>query len=641
MGLLSAHKKKVWFSVFGFFCSLLIIAQNGNEELAKQYQKLYEKSPVILLNSEVTFEFRLDAKTHTPYLIENEDLQYMSLRLTTEISKFKGYDNESSIIQSVASNENKKKVPLNPICGNFEIDNIFYSDAKVCKYPLKFSYLGQIQNLTIQKRYNDLKYFTSVYFNETYPVHVRKIRFIIPEWLTVELKEMNFAGYTIQRKKTEDTKSKATVYEFTAENLDEMKHERFDRGNSFTYPHILVLSKSFIDNSKQVPLIGSVDDLYKWYISLVHQVQNDPKPIESTVKQLIAGKTTEVEKIKAIYYWVQDNIRYIAFEDGIAGFKPETAQQVFQNKYGDCKGMANLTKAMLQIAGYDARLTWIGTNKIAYDYSLPTMAVDNHMICTLLWQDKKYFLDATEKFIAFQDNAERIQGRQVLIENGDKYLLERVPEFSKDRNLVKTQQVIRLDGTSLIGNCVTEFNGEMKTGIQNLLHESSSSQKSTTLEKVMSQGDKNITIQKLDHSNLTIRETPLKVTYDFVARNQVSSFDNELYVNLDLDQLYADFIIKPERVSEVSFDEKVLRSSAVRFQIPTGYKLTHLPASLEKKHGAFSFKLRFLEKDGEIYYEKELSIDKGIIHKQDFTAWNDSVKELKKVYNDKIVFTKL
>ena len=84
--------------------------------------------------------------------------------------------------------------------------------------------------------------------------------------------------------------------------------------------------------------------------------------------------------------------------------------------------MAHLTKELLKALGFDARLCWIGTNHIAYDYSTPSIAVDNHMICALLYQGKTYFLDATENYIGFNEYAERIQSRQVLIEDGDKYI---------------------------------------------------------------------------------------------------------------------------------------------------------------------------------------------------------------------------
>ena len=75
--------------------------------------------------------------------------------------------------------------------------------------------------------------------------------------------------------------------------------------------------------------------------------------------------------------------------------------------------MANLLKAMLIEAGFDARLTWIGTKRIAYDYSTPSLAVDNHMICSLVKDGEIIFLDGTEKFNSLGEYANRIQGKQV------------------------------------------------------------------------------------------------------------------------------------------------------------------------------------------------------------------------------------
>ena len=170
-----------------------------------------------------------------------------------------------------------------------------------------------------------------------------------------------------------------------------------------------------------------------------------------------------MEKIESIFYWVQDNIRYIAFEDGIMGFKPDAAQNVLKNKYGDCKGKANLLKEMLKLAGYDARLTWIGTSDLPYDYSLPSLAVDNHMICTVILNGKKYFLDGTEYFIALNDYSQRIQGKQVLIEDGKNYILDRVPVFPPERNKVKRITKLSLEADALNGNTSVEYNGESKT----------------------------------------------------------------------------------------------------------------------------------------------------------------------------------
>ena len=148
---------------------------------------------------------------------------------------------------------------------------------------------------------------------------------------------------------------------------------------------------------------------------------NEKEKLTAQLSKITAGKTTDVDKIKAIYYWVQDNVRYIAYEDGYSGYIPSSAQDVLAKKYGDCKGMANLLTEMMKLSGYDAHFTWIGTRHIPYPQSTPALCVNNHAICTLNYGGKSYYLDGTESYVPFGENAFRIQGKEVMIANGDKF----------------------------------------------------------------------------------------------------------------------------------------------------------------------------------------------------------------------------
>ena len=182
------------------------------------------------------------------------------------------------------------------------------------------------------------------------------------------------------------------------------------------HPHIIITPESYTIKNKSFQLMKTTKDLYTWYLGLVKKIGNRTESLVPIVDELISKAKTDEEKIKNIYYWVQDNIRYVAFEYGIMGFKPEDCQSVLNNKFGDCKGMANLTKEMLKLAGFDARLTWIGTNDLPYNYSLPSLVVDNHMICTVIHKGQYLFLDPTEKNSNLYENGARIQGKQALIE---------------------------------------------------------------------------------------------------------------------------------------------------------------------------------------------------------------------------------
>ena len=144
-----------------------------------------------------------------------------------------------------------------------------------------------------------------------------------------------------------------------------MKNERSAPGPTYYVPHILVLSKSAEVKGNNHVYFKTVKEQYDWYKSLVDQTGNDEKMIKEKTEELVSGLKTDEEKVKKIFQWVQDNIRYIAFENGIAGFRPEKAQEVLRKKYGDCKGMANLLMVMLHSINLDARRCWIGTKHIA------------------------------------------------------------------------------------------------------------------------------------------------------------------------------------------------------------------------------------------------------------------------------------
>ena len=49
-------------------------------------------------------------------------------------------------------------------------------------------------------------------------------------------------------------------------------------------------------------------------------MQNDASVLKAKAEEITKGVVSDVDKIKMVFYWVQNNIRYIAFENGIMGF---------------------------------------------------------------------------------------------------------------------------------------------------------------------------------------------------------------------------------------------------------------------------------------------------------------------------------
>ncbi len=126
-----------------------------------------------------------------------------------------------------------------------------------------------------------------------------------------------------------------------------------------------------------------MEGLCEWYHSFVKDInQEKDTSLQSIVSSLTKGVKSSEERIRRIYYWVQNNINYVAFEDGMNGFVPREAKDICNRRYGDCKDMSSILVKMLRLAGIDAHYTWIGTRSLPYKYTdLPSPNIDNHMIC--------------------------------------------------------------------------------------------------------------------------------------------------------------------------------------------------------------------------------------------------------------------
>jgi transglutaminase-like putative cysteine protease len=623
-----------------------LTAQKGADPLpediaqAKSLKAKYLKDDVAIISDVEDITFGINREGTTVTVEHKVKQQLMNIGHRADIHLYEFYDTGSEIAEFNLKYRNNKATTFLVKDEFHKSDEYFFIDYRVKYLEVDFPVQGYSYNYEYNKKYNDVKYFTSLYFNDEYPVVKKEFRITVPEWLDLEIKEFNFAGHQISKKVEADPKGKGKTYVYAVENISASAKEDDTPGPTHMYPHLLIIAKSFKKNDKQVTLFNSTADLYKWYKSLVDDIEENPAMLKAKVKELTANAKTDDEKIKNIYYWVQDNIRYIAFEDGLAGFRPDASQNVFNKRYGDCKGMANLTRQMLKEAGFDARLTWIGTKRIAYDYSIPSLGVDNHMICTLFKDGKKYYLDGTEKYNSFGEYAERIQGKQVMIEDGDKFIIDKVPVAPAASNKEIFNCNFRIENEELTGSVANTYLGESRASFLYKYNTLKSDKKENALQSYLSRGDKNFIVTNIKTSDLNNRDAKLTLEYDTKVKNKVSSFDNEMYVDLDYYEEYGGMELK-ERKSDYEFNHKTDYEYTITLELPAGYKVSKLPESFAVSTDAYTIDVSYVQNGNAILYKKRFVMKNGAIKAADFTNWNSAIASIKKIYNEQITLTKI
>ena len=548
------------------------------------------------------------------------------------------YYDEVSVENIKALNDLGKEVKMEKLCGSYNEEDIFHSDLKLCSVKFPLGERGKAFKYSYVENYRDIKFLTSFYFNRNIPAAERIIQFNVPSWMEIDLREFNFTGQGIEKSSLKE--GDVTKIIFKLKDVPAYVSERSSPNHAITYPHVICVSKAYNENGVRNVLFEGVKDLYGWYHTVTSDIGNNPEELKAKVSELTFGKKTDIEKVESIFYWVQDNIRYIAFENGIMGFKPDAAQNVYKNKYGDCKGKANLLKEMLKLAGFDARLTWIGTSDLPYDYSLPSLCVDNHMICTVIINGKKYFLDGTEEHIALNDYAARIQGKQVLIEDGKNYIIEKIPVFPAERNKESKVTKMTIQEDKLVGTTVNEFNGESKIRLQSIYASIRNDNKNELLANYIKSGDENVEVSNIKNSDFAERQKALQLSFDFKTSHQVTKTGNELYIVMDWDKDFGSSEIPADRKNDYEFSQKYYYTATTELAIPAGYKVDYLPAAFKKSTPDYSFEGSYASNGKAIIYKKTIVVNKTILKKAEFALWNSFISDISKFYNDQVVLTK-
>jgi Transglutaminase-like superfamily len=596
-------------------------------------------SNIVISNKTQRYIFDEGSKEH-PVVIRQEDkTTYYCSELRTEIPWSEFYDDQSSIDDLKIYLNGSRDKTIQPKNEYYSSGDIFLTDEKICYFSLPFLKKGTTDEVQLEKTTLDPRYFSIIYFTEDQAVRQKSVEIVVPKWMHVDIKEMNFAGYAIQKTHTYDTHKDADVYVYTMSDLPAWGEESNSPGPTYIYPHLLVLSKYADLKSGRQQYFNDVKDQYAWYRSLVLRIGNDPAVMKAKALEITKGITGDLDKVKAVYQWVQENIRYIAFENGMAGFCPDKAQSVLAKRYGDCKGMANLTKNLLTALGFDARLCWIGTDHIAYDYSTPSLAVDNHMICALNYHDKIYFLDATESYIGFGQYAQRIQGRQVLIENGDNFLLQRVPVTGYEQNEVTNQYDLHIEGSALAGKVHHSWKGENKEDVifaANSIHKNKLEE---AMQNFLSRGNANYKMTDVLQEGLDNRNEDLNIRYNLVYADAATAFDKDIYVDMDFRKEFSSADIDSSRQHDFLFECKQDINTECNLTTPAGYKVQDMPPALTIQRSGYSFYLAYQVQGNLLKYRKTLIIKDVHLSKAAFRQWNADIAALKKAYQQQVTLT--
>lgn len=167
----------------------------------------------------------------------------------------------------------------------------------------------------------------------------------------------------------------------------------------------------------EISSFTSWEEVGAWYNSLQQPKVVVTPDIRAKAEELTKGKTTDDEKLHAIYDFVSTRFRYIGVDLGLSRYTPHAAADVLANRYGDCKDKHTLFAALLQAAGINAYPALISSS-FQIDPTFPSPSVFDHVITAVPRGDSFVFLDTTPEVAPFGLLLRNLRGRQALVMPG-------------------------------------------------------------------------------------------------------------------------------------------------------------------------------------------------------------------------------
>lgn len=546
----------------------------------------------------------------------------------SKVTNFKGfvYNQQGRLIRKISKKKDVQDVANSS--GMFSDNRMKVCNYTSNTYPYTVEYFYEIED----------KGFIGVAPwrpQQTYNLSTQrsKLTFKTAPNLGIKYKELNpnfkFAAGTNLGQKT---------YRWTASNLKAINHEPFSSDYLDIFPTVLI-SLGEISYEGTKGNFSTWNTYGKWLYELVEDRKELPEETIAKMKELTDSIPSKKGKVKAIYQYMQGKTRYVYVGLGIGGLQPAPASQVDTKGYGDCKGLSNYTKTLLNAVGIDAYYAEIGNgdNQKLKFRDLPNLYQTNHIILCVPVEKDTTWLECTSQNIPFGYIGGGNSDRYAMLVTEEGGVLVRTPTYEADKNIRKSVINVNLkeNGEGII-QADWNFKNYLYEEIGFLNKRSQKEQKKYLLENSLN--SEGLDISDFSIKDISNQEAELSLQLNAKIGKYAKKSGSMLFVQ-------ADFLYEHSFLNHISSKRKQNLYQAIGYtyqdsltiQIPKDFKVNNLPQKSEFSSIYGTYSINYENVANKLFINRSIHINKGTFGKETFEEINTFLKAIVKQDKTKIL----
>ena len=496
-----------------------------------------------------------------------------------------------------------------------------YSNAKAFIVSMPSVEVGSIIEYKVKiyssKLINDDDFDFIYRLRDYYPIARQAFKLFVPENREVGIKFINqeYAdGIDLSPKVTEENNRKLYYWEF--EEVDPIIPEE-------RMPNLSMVNPAIVISSFQ-----SWEEIYNWWHGLFKDKIELTEEMKNFVDDLIKDCVTEIDKAKKIYEFCIKDVRYVGVEYGESGYEPHTAEEVFINRYGDCKDKATLLVAMMRYAGLEAYPVLIPTREAYPIYEDFPSVNFNHAIAAVKIRGDVIFMDGTAYTTSFFDLPLSDQERAVLVFFEDKHQVMTTPLIKDNEILYEMQINIDSEENAAIKRKVIT-NGSYAAYHRYYLKYTHPQKIRDNIRERMKEISP---LSKLiDHSikNVDDFDKSPVLEYDFETKKFLNPAKNlriiPLVDDIGIDVAYAG---KEKRNFPIDFMGIFKKRSRVKVNLPPELKVKYLPQDVNYVTKWFDFISTYDDDKGNLTLYQEFFIKERFVKQDEYAEFKKSLEDV-------------
>jgi tetratricopeptide (TPR) repeat protein len=426
-------------------------------------------------------------------------------------------------------------------------------------------------------------------------------------------------------KADESTSAGEHIYRWTSSQLKPTAGKEADAATEAKKKIVWTAEQELDADQGKLPDVAwttfkSWEEVGAWYRNLEGDRATPSPEIKSKVAELIAGKSTDEDKVRALYAYVATQIRYIGVDFGIGRYQPHTASEILGNQYGDCKDKHTLLAAMLSAAGIQSDAVLIGAG-IRFNPVVPSPAAFNHLITHLTLAGQPVWLDTTAEIAPYRMLVSVIRDKQALVVpvSGVAHL-DRTPAELPFASFQTMDAIGTLDKDGVSHSRLTfVVRGDHELAVRSAFQQTSPGQYNQVVQQLSYGIGYGGTTTNPDVTRPEDTAEPFKMSYDY-EREKAGDWDNYKIIPQVAPVGLPRFGDTDPLVRNLDLDTPRVETSRSAIKIPDGWTAI-LPEAAHYKCPYATYDETYRFESGTVYTERRIEVLKQKVPTADLKTY--------------------